>query len=113
MASTIIGNPLASGPQQIVSGNPWSGQPGPVGGVQLYLDPTASGKVYVGLSGTMTLTSGGMFLSGGGLNDGVPMAPGNSYFIPKMAFPVSGSYNIYVRHDATCSGQARLWYERF
>ena len=111
MPSVLIGNPLASGAQQIVSGNPWSGDYRPIGGVQLVLDRSASGAIYVGTSGNITLNSGGMFLTGGGLNDGVQLAPGGSYFIPKLAF-VSGEYNLFIRHDAACSGQARLFYER-
>jgi hypothetical protein len=116
MPSTIIGNPVASGPQILISGNVFSGKGAyfPQGGVQLVLDRSASGSVYVGLSGGTTLTSGGFYLSGtlGGL-DGVQLAPGASYYIPRIAFPVSGLINVYVRHDAPCSGQARLYYEVF
>ncbi len=113
MPSTIVGNPLLSGGQLLISGVFWSGSVRPVGGVQLVLDPSSSGNVYVGLSGSVTLTSGGMFLSGGGVNDGVLMAPGAAYYIPKSALPYSGAVNVYVRHDAACSGQARLYYEIF
>lgn len=114
MPSTLLGNPLASGAQIIVSGNPWSGQnPRPQGGIQLRLSPTASGNAYVGLSGGMTVTSGGMFLSGGGLLDGMVMAAGDSYWIPRIGTGQSGSYNVYAQVDAAASGQARLHYEIF
>ncbi len=111
MPSIIVGNHPASGAMILVSGNPWSGQNVPVGGVQLYLDPNASGRIYVGLSGGMTLNSGGQVLSGGGLNDGMAIAPGGAYFIPRIAFRSSGTINIYVHNDAAASGQARLYYE--
>ena len=114
MPSVLIGNPLASGAQQIVSGNPWSGAgPSfPLGGIQLLLSPDASGNVYIGLSGGINVTSGGMFLSGSlGYMDALPLQPGGAYFIPKTAFRTSGEYNVYARHDAACSGQARLYWE--
>jgi len=113
MPSTIIGNPLASGPQIIVSGNPWSGlQVMPQGGIQLKLGSGAAGNVYIGLSGGTTLNSGGLFLSGAsGLLDGMPVGPGESYFIPRYAFKTSGTYTVYARHDAAASGIARLYYE--
>lgn len=112
MPSIILGNPLASGPVQIVSGNPWSGSFRPVTGIQLVLDRSASGSIYVGLSGNVTMTSGGFYLSGTlGLNDGLQIQPGGAYFIPKGAL-ISGQYNVFVWHDAACSGQARLYYER-
>lgn len=114
MPSIILGNPLASGPQQIVSGNYWSGRAGPVGGIQLVLYPDASGLAYVGLSGGTTMRSGGFFLSGTlGRLDGMPLSPGVPYFIPKMALGRSGSFNVWVWADAACSGQARLGWEAF
>lgn len=114
MPSVLIGNPLASGPQILISGCFWSGrQAVPQGGIQLRLSPDASGNVYVGLSGGTTMMSGGMFLSGGGRLDGMIMAPGDPYFIPRAAFGVSGTINVYVRHDAAASGQGRMFYEIF
>lgn len=114
MASTILGNPLASGAQLLVSGCYWSGSnPIPTGGVQLYLDETASGNAYVAFSGNMTFLSGGMFLSGGGLDDGMKLRPGTGYFIPRLATGNSGQLAMYVRHDPACSGQARLWFQVF
>ena len=113
MPSTILGNPLASGPQQLISGNFWSGRNGPVGGIQLVLYPDASGLAYVGFSGGLTQNSGGFFMSGGGLLDGIPIVPGVPYFVPKMAISPSGTCNIYIRCDAACSGQARLGWEAF
>lgn len=113
MPSILIGNPLASGPQIIVSGNPWSGHITPVGGVQLRWDKNASGNCYIGLSGAMTVTSGGMFLSGGGLLDGMQISPGDAYWIPRIGTGISGSISIYAGCDATASGQGRLYYEIF
>ena len=111
MPSTLIGQPVASGPQQVVSGNPWSGQIEPQGGIQFKWDKNASGFIYLGLSGNLTLNSGGFFMSGGGLADGVQLAPGDAYFIPKIGFRTSGTFSVYARHDAAVSGQARLFYE--
>jgi hypothetical protein len=111
MPSTIIGQPLASGPQQLISGNPWSGDFRPIGGIQLVVDRSSSGSVYVGFSGNMTFNSGGMFLSGATTTDGMQINPGGSYFVPKVIL-ISGSYNVYLWHDAACSGQCRVYYER-
>ncbi len=112
MPSTLLGNPLASGAQIIVSGNVFSGRVGVVGGVQLRLSNQASGNAYIGLSGAITRTSGGFYLSGTlGLLDGVELGPGDSYFIPKIAFQISGTINVYAQADATCSGQSRLFWE--
>lgn len=114
MPSTVLGNPLASGPQIVVSGWPWSGNPAsPVGGVLFRLSYEASGRVYIGLSGNLTLNSGGMLLSGGGFTDGMVLGPGDDYFIPRLATGLSGNLSVYARHDAACSGQARLHYEIF
>ena len=111
MPSIVLGIPLLSGPQLVISGNPWSGQIRPQGGVQFRLHPNASGNAYLGLSGGMTFTSGGMSLSGGGTLDGVLVAPGNAYFLPKIGFTISGSFPVYAWHDAAASGQARLFWE--
>jgi hypothetical protein len=113
MPSTIVG--IVSGAAQIlVSGNVWSGQRAqPNGGIQLRLSPESSGNVYVGFSGSLTVNSGGPQLSGGGLNDGMIIRPGDSYFIPKIKFPVSGQCTVYMRHDAGCSGQGRMYWDAF
>lgn len=114
MPSVIIGNPFLSGPMPVISGNPWSGTKQPITGIQFVLDRSASGSVYLGLSGGITYNSGAMFLSGGswsGMLDGIQVAPSASYFIPRMAFQTSGTFNVYAWHDAACSGQARLFFE--
>lgn len=116
MAGILVGQPLASGAQQVIVGNPFSGSIHPVTGVQLKLASEASGSVYVGIqqSGIVTVNSGGYQLSGStaGINDGYQLGPGQTYFIPKGALnQASGYWPIFVRHDATCSGQARLYYE--
>jgi hypothetical protein len=120
MPSTLLGNPYLSGGQLIVSGNPWSGQIRPVGGIQLFLATNSSGNAYITLSGGVrpasggpTINSGGFFLSGGGLMDGMPLGPGASYFIPRIGTGPSGVINIYANCDQACSGQARLYYEVF
>lgn len=98
----------------VVSGNVWSGQTAqPIGGIQFLLAPYSSGNAYIGLSGSLTITSGGMFLSGGGLSDGMLISPGTAYFIPKLKFPVSGQCSVWAWTDATSSGQARLFWETF
>lgn len=114
MPSVLLGNPLASGAQRLVSGWPWtSGSYSvPTGGIQLRLHPNASGNCYVGLSGSVTAMSGGFFMSGSlGWSDGMIMAPGDSYFVPKAFVGPSGNVNIWIRADAACSGQSRLFFE--
>ena len=114
MASTLLGNPLASGAQIIASGNVFSGVLGIEGGIQLRVHPNASGYVYIGLSGNLTLLSGGFYLSGTlGVTDGMVMGPGDSYFIPRSKFPNSGLMNIYAVADVACSGQTRIFWEKF
>jgi hypothetical protein len=64
----------------------------------------------------MTITSGQMFLSGGpnsGLSDGMILAPGDSYFVPKIACGNSGFLNIYALCDVAASGIGRLYFEIF
>lgn len=104
-----------SGGTNILSGNYWSGTFAPVGGIQLVAWPANSGNVYVGLSGGVTITSGVFQKSGGPSRlDGVPLAPGATYFIPKLAFSnVSGTPQVFAQPDAACSGQARLFWEVF
>lgn len=120
MPSTLLGNPYLSGGQLIISGNPWSGQIRPVGGVQLLLHPNSSGNAYITMSGGVrptsggpTVNSGGFFLSGRGLMDGMLMSPGASYFIPRIGTGLSGFITVYANCDQAASGQARLYYEVF
>lgn len=125
MPSIVFGYIPASGAVTIISGNPYSGYVEPIGGIQLYASPLNSGLVYVAFSGGgppaagnfMTTNSGGMPLSGGGLLDGMPIAPGGGYFIPKIAITnratTSGQFNLFGTCDAACSGQARLYWEAF
>src|SRR5574338_624182 len=101
MPSTLLTRASGS-PFPLVSGNFWSGQgtPHPVGSVLLKLDPSASGNAYIALSGGATVTSGGFFLSGGGITDGMLLKPGESYQIPKLALtPISGVFNVYATCD--------------
>lgn len=102
----------ASGtPFQLFSGTLYSGQgyKVPVGGFQLRLDKTSSGNAYIGLSGAMTINSGNIIGTSGGEQDGMPLFPGDSMFIPRSAFGASGQFSIFVACDAACSGQARLY----
>lgn len=138
MPSLVIDYIPASGFVALISGNPWSGQPMvPTGGIQLRASPQNSGYIYVSLSGAHTAsgqngqppTSGGptitsgtwATLSGGafsgfGRMDAMPMAPGDTYFIPKIAnrLTLSGQFRISVGADPACSGGfARVFYEAF
>ncbi len=121
---SILLSAASGAPFPIWSGNIWSGQgwPKPVGGVQLRLHPNASGNAYIYLSGNstsgiqMTINSGGPLLSGAsgvGLNDGMIMAPGDSYFVPKLGDGASGVLSIFTNCDAAASGQSRLYWEAF
>lgn len=129
MPSFLIDGVRSGTPFPIISGNVWSGQGvNPRAGIQFKLDKNCSGYVYVGLSGGyvnnsggtvtitptngMTLNSGGFVLSGNINLDGLQMAAGDSYFIPKSAF-ISGQCNVFVIADANCSGQARMYFEVF
>ncbi len=131
MPSFVVAYTPGSGYTPAFSGNPWSGQIEPVGGIQFRADKNNSGAVYISLSGAFvfsgqmgllvgsggpTITSGSMFLSGGmnsGACDGFPIYAGDAYFTPKLAFKVSGVYNICLACDPACSGQARVYAEVF
>lgn len=111
MPSFLLGN--RSGGDPVISGNPWSGQLVPAGTLLLHLDRSASGNAYYGFSGGMTIQSGGFFLSGGGLMDGMALNPGESHSIPKYAFRVSGTVNLFAGCDPAASGQGRLYWEAY
>lgn len=118
MPAQLLG--FLSGGTNLLSGNYFSGQGAyrPVGGVQLRAASTNSGNIYVALSGGVTIGSGtfqqsGSLLSGLGRMDGIPLSPGDPYFIPKTAFSVSGNPQIYAQPDSACSGQARVFWEIF
>lgn len=111
MPSILIGN--RSGGQPLISGNYYSGQtPKPQGSVFLKWDGAASGNAYVGLSGGVTAQSGSHFLSGATLGalDGIPMARGESLTVPRYAFQVSGTLNVWIGCDAAASG-TRMYFE--
>lgn len=118
MPSVIVGG--ASGGQNILSGAMFSGRIAPIGGVQLRWDRTASGNLYVGLSGGVTRTSGGVLGVSGtylsGQMDGMVLYPGDPYFIPKLGTGgntsfTSGGPSIWVTPDAAASGQGRLFWQ--
>ncbi len=110
-----------SGGQPLWSGNPYSGKIIPVGGIQLVWDKSASGNVYVALSGKMTINSGGFngggLPDGSGMMDGIPIFPGGTYYVPKLGTGLSGTAGVSsgypgvrVMCDDAASGN-RLWYE--
>lgn len=112
-----------SGGIALVSGDIISGSiVPPFGGIQLLLDDGAPGPVYVGyrrknvpdlaawsgyLSGAVTITSGGV-LSSGGLGDGMKLAVGKDYFVPKVVLS-SGILDIRVAVPAASSGGRMFW----
>ncbi len=106
MPSAIPG--FVSGGTLLVSGNPWSGTRLPLGGVLIKSATVASGNVYIGLSGGVTMLSGGA-LSSGGMLDGMELRPGGEYFVPKLG--ASGIMNIFVGVPPAASGQCRLFWE--
>ncbi len=86
MPSTLPGS--QSGGQPLVSGNPWSGSIVPAGEVKLKVSESVSGIVYVGValgltSAGIVFPAGGAF-SSGGLSDGMELAAGDEYSIPKL-----------------------------
>lgn len=119
MPSVVIGNPVASGGVQIIgqSGQPWpfSGMAAtPVGGIQLRFISLlpGSGLCFIGFSGNVSINSGGFQLSGGansGMNDGMPLRDGDSFFVPRMACGNSGNLSIFAIGDASASGGRLYW----
>jgi hypothetical protein len=103
-----------SGGMPLISGALGSGlHPVPITGVQILVARNASGSLYVGLSGGVTVLSGSYPLSGGGQRDGLELGPGDTYFVPKGCLTAaSGSPpNIFVAGDAATSGQTRIYWE--
>lgn len=109
MPSLIVG--AQSGGVPLVSGAIWSGNVvnKPNGGIQLRADFSNSGVVYVAYSGNVTIASGGA-LSSGGMMDGMPVGPGDGYFVPKLAI-MSGQPNVWFTVPAAISGFARIFWE--
>mgnify|MGYP001612349298 FL=1 len=103
-----------SGGIALVSGNIFSGSFQPVGGIQLKLAEAAPSLIHVGLpnlSGTASTSVSGGSLSSGGLADGMELAPGDSYFVPKTRL-TSGIETIRLIVGAVASG-GRLFWEPF
>lgn len=136
MPSVVLGQDPKSGAQLVVSGPLFSSGQTLRAGMQLrWVVPLASGfgtsglNAYIALSGGgpplsgpfMTINSGAMQLSGGassGMLDGMPMFPGDRYFIPpaelgNQAGVNSGFFNIFALHDQAASGIGRLYFEPF
>jgi hypothetical protein len=84
-----------------------------------------SGLIYVALSGNVTIKSGVGLSGWTGAMDGMPLAPGDSYFIPRLATGGSSGtiasgggfsgqtppFNVWVTTESTGSGQNRLFWE--
>ena len=108
------GAAVASGGQPLLSGGglAFSGTGLPVGGVQLKLAAGAPGTCYVALTNLSgdfaTILSGGT-LSSGGLADGMEMAAGDSYFVPKVRLKPSGLDSVRVVAPAAASGGVMCW----
>jgi len=45
--------------------------------------------------------------------DGMMLAPGDAYWVPKIATGISGNFGVYAFVDVAGSGQARLYFEKF
>ena len=112
MPSCLVGH--VSGGQLLISGNPWSGRILPVGGIQFATPANGGVNIYIGLSGNMTVNSGVGYASGisSGFMDGMIMRPASTYFIPKICFAASGSFNVYAMSEtAANSGTPRVFWE--
>ena len=124
MPSLKMNYVAGSGFLPLISGNPYSGQLVPVGGIQLVTPNFNSGNIYVSLSGAFHFTgipnaplavSGGPTINSGGMTDAIPIAPGASYFIPKQAIPIGGAYSgtfrVSVGCDVAGSGRDFVYWE--
>lgn len=104
---------VQSGGIPLVSGDPYSGQPWPIGGVQVKLQNAAPASLYVGWSGTPTFASGGS-LSSGGMGDGYQLRPGDGIFIPKaVLYNLSGKQRVDAVRlvgPSTASGGVVDWF---
>ena len=104
MPSVLVDNAFSGG-APLFSGNPFSGTARPFGREEIWLKAASSnsGTVYVGFSGGFCANSGSYFLSGGGLLDGWPLAPGEEVKIPPVG-GISGVNRIFLRCDPAASG---------
>ena len=139
MPSCVISYVPGSGFSPIfVSGLPF-GLPSPVGGIQFRVNPSNSGYIYFSMSGANvfsgqpgllvgsggpTINSGtwsnlsGGGLSGRGLMDGFPLAPGDTFFLPRIAVQTGGASSGAVQFCAGCDpsasgGFARIHWEAY
>jgi hypothetical protein len=106
MPGVILTN--ASGGQNIVSGNFWSGQGAqrPVGGVQVVPGPANSGNIWIAASGGVTVNSGTAM-------DGIPVKPGQAWFFPRSILfgQGSGAPQIWIAVDPNTSGFNSVFFE--
>ena len=112
MPSCLVGH--MSGGQLIISGNPYSGRIVPVGGIQFATPQNGGANLYIALSGNMTVSSGVGVASGvsSGFLDGMILRGASTYFIPRICFPVSGTFNVYAMSETPAtSGVPRLYWE--
>jgi hypothetical protein len=109
MPSSIIG--AQSGGVPLVSGF-WQQNAVGAGGVFVANSSSSSGSVFFGLSGGVTLSSGGALASGGML-DGCELRVGTSVILPP-AWLRSGNndpFSLVFSVPAAISGQARVFWE--
>lgn len=113
MPSLLIDNAFSGG-APLLSGNAYSGQRSRTTAVTwLKAASSNSGIVYVGTSVGFTVNSGSYTLSGGGANDGWPLAPGDEIKLPPLDV-VSGVNRVFLKCDAAASGGfARVHYQLF
>ena len=108
-----------SGGQLAISGAWYSGNGSePIGSILFRAAVYNSGAMYVGLSGGITINSGGLnlsgFANGSGLMDAVPVYPGDCYQLPRLAtLRYSGNFNVYIATDPAVSGQGYAFWEIF
>ena len=135
MPSAIVGYVPGSGFVPLLMSGSWGSgyQTSPVTGIQLVADSNNSGNLYISYSGAQvfsgqigllpssgggTITSGSYLLSGTAVTnmDGMKLAPGQSYFVPKLAIRnegyASGQWQVCIGADPTCSGiYGRIYWE--
>lgn len=109
MPSVILTN--QSGGQNVLSG--WFSGRTALGSVVFKLHPNASGNVYIGLSGGVTIGSGNMSGTFSGALDGYLLTPGQTHTLGKASLGPSGLPQVFVATDAAASGQGRLFFEGF
>lgn len=111
MPSLVVGAQSGGVPLLNSGANPYSGGrvlPG-INGIELLVGSTSgpqfSGAVYVGLSGNITIQSGGG-MSSGGIGDGMELVRGSYY---RMALGANGIDDVWFSTYAASSGSRVYW----